>query len=215
VTGLPGDITTITVTGEYLNSVGSPGSGTVIFQPSTVLTDVTGEVIMTGLPVQAPLDNTGVLSITLPCTDNDTIRPNPFYYTVTEAVGGSGGLYPQPPFNIRLPQSLGATVDLSKLVPVPSMAMPSPGLYVISLNGQSGSVSLPNGTVTLSAGQGTVAMSTIAAGSLVYLTTQLPGGTAGSPYLFSLTPGTGFTVKSTSSLDTSTVAYLVLPPSFA
>jgi hypothetical protein len=215
MTGLPGDITTITVTGQYLGVTSNPASGTVIFTPSTVLTDTEGQVILTGLPVTAVLDDTGSFSITLPCTDNDSIRPNPFYYTVTEAIGGSGGMYPQPAFNVVLPSSLGASVDISALAPVPSMATPSPGLYVISFNGQSGSVSLPNGTVELSAGQANVSLTTIAAGSLVYLTTQVPGGTVGSPYMASLTPGTGFQVRSTSSFDTSTVAYLVLPPDFA
>lgn len=206
----PGNISTITVTGSYANVSDSPASGVVLFTPSAVLTDTNGMIILTQTAVTATLTG-GEFSIVLPCTDNTSIRPNPFYYQVNEAIGGSG----QQPFCIAIPSTLGPAVDMSALVPVPSMAQPSPGLYVISLNGQSGSVTLPAGTVTLTGGTATVALSSITTGSLVYLTVQNPAGTVGSLYLNTLTAGTGFTIKSTSSSDTSTVAYLVVPAAFA
>jgi hypothetical protein len=206
---LPGNITTITVTGSYASVTATAAAGAVLFTPSSVLTDSNGMVILTGTPVTAPLVD-GTFSIVLPCTDNVSIRPNPFYYTVNEAVAGSG----QQPFNIALPSTLGPAVDMSALVPVPSMAQPSPGLYVISVNNQSGSVVLPAGTAVLSGGSATVAQQVVTSSSLIYLTVQIPGGTVGSPYISAVTPGTGFTIASTSGADTSTVAWLVIPAAF-
>jgi hypothetical protein len=159
---LPGNINTITVTGSFANALGISASGTVLFTPSSVLTDTNGMVILTETPIIASLA-AGVFSVVLPCTDNTSIRPSPFYYTVTLGIAGSG----QQSFNISLPSTLGSTVDMSALVPVPSMAMPSPGLYVISVNGQSGSVEVLGGATVSgapSAGQVLTATSAAAAG---------------------------------------------------
>ena len=48
------------------------------------------------------------------------------------------------------------------------------------------------------------------ANTLIFLTTQAPAGTPGTPYVATVTPGTGFTVKSTSSGDTSQVAWVLI-----
>jgi hypothetical protein len=207
---LPGDITTITVTGEYANVEDTPAAGTVLFTPSSPLISTSGQIILTTVPATAQLD-AGAFSIVLPCTDNTSVRPNPFYYTVVEAIGGTT----LQPFNIILPASLGPTVDMSALVPVPSMAEPSPGLYVISLNGQSGSVTLPAGAVTLTGGTATVALPSATSSTLIYLTVQTPAGTAGTPYVAALTAGEGFTIGSTSGADASTVAWLAIPAAYA
>jgi hypothetical protein len=207
---LPAGINTITVTGDYANVIGSAAAGAVVFTPSSQISDTSGEIILTGAAVTATLSN-GLMSIVLPCTDNTTLRPVPFSYTVTQAIGGTWGQ----PFTITLPSTLGTSVDMSALVPQPSMAQPTPGLYVISLNGQSGAIVLPAGTITLTAGQATVALSSITTGSLVYLTVQTGAGTVGTPYLNTLTAGVGFTIQSTSASDASTVAYLVVPAAYA
>lgn len=134
---LPGDITTITLTGSFSTTTGAPAGGTVSIAPTTNLTDSTGQVILTAAPQIQTLIS-GAFSVVLPCTDNVSIRPTPFEYLVTPAVPFAF----QEPFAIRIPSTLGATVDLSSLWPVPQPPSPVNGIYVISVNGQSGSVNV-------------------------------------------------------------------------
>jgi hypothetical protein len=61
-----------------------------------------------------------------------------------------------------------------------------------------------NGTSAVS-----VTAAAVTAASRIFLTIQAPGGTPGAPYVNTITPGTGFTVKS-SAADTSTVAWLLV-----
>ncbi|MFJ8041220.1 hypothetical protein ACIRBX_12010 [Kitasatospora sp. NPDC096147] len=68
------------------------------------------------------------------------------------------------------------------------------------------------GTTALAAGTATVTTTAITATSRVFLTAQTPGGTPGALYVQTRTAGTSFTVKSTSSTDTSTVAWLIVDP---
>jgi hypothetical protein len=58
-----------------------------------------------------------------------------------------------------------------------------------------------NGTTAV-----TVTTAGLTANSRVFLTIQTPAGTPGAPYVASITPGTGFTVKSSTG-DTSVVAW--------
>lgn len=83
---------------------------------------------------------------------------------------------------------------------------------VRDLQGMVSSSTPRRGTVVLSAGTATVAMISVTAKSQIMLTIQIPGGTVGSPFVFSRSAGTSFTIHSTSSLDTSTVAYQVTEP---
>ena len=59
---LPGDLTTITVTGAFPTGAGSPLQGVVVFTPSADLTDATGHAIIRAAPVEASLDYTGSFS---------------------------------------------------------------------------------------------------------------------------------------------------------
>ena len=54
----------------------------------------------------------------------------------------------------------------------------------------------------------TVATTAITANSRIFMTIQAPGGTPGSPYVFSTSVATNFVIKSQAS-DTSTVAWLI------
>ena len=60
-------------------------------------------------------------------------------------------------------------------------------------------------------GTAAVACTAVTAASRIFLTVQSPGAgegdVVGSPYVSSLTPGVGFTIASTSTVDGSTVAY--------
>jgi len=69
------------------------------------------------------------------------------------------------------------------------------------------------GRATLVAGGVVVNNTSVTANTEIFLTTQIPGGTGGTLYVAARTAGTSFTVNSTSGLDTSTFAYLLVEPS--
>lgn len=197
---LPGDITTITVTGTYRSATGTAAAGAVVFTPSSMLTDITGQVILTGAPINAPLI-AGVFSVTLPCTDNVTIRPDGFKYLVNQAVGFTSAAQ----FAIALPSTLGPTVDISALAPIPIPALPTAGIYVSTVNGQSGAVAVPAlassapaaGAIAETAPRFAVTSSTmaLASGTLYLAQVLLAGGvqSAGWNWVSGSTGGTVLT----------------------
>ena len=69
------------------------------------------------------------------------------------------------------------------------------------------------GIATLVGGTVTVSNTSVTASSRIFLTTQNPGGTVGAPYISARTAGTSFAITSTSTLDTSDVAYEIFEPS--
>ena len=111
---LPGNVNTITVTGTFLTPAGAPATGTVTFNPgSGVFIDAGGPVILAS-PVTATLNGSGQISAVLACTDNVTLSGTPFTYSVQIALGGQpASAYP----NKSLPHTLGATVNISTLLP--------------------------------------------------------------------------------------------------
>lgn len=68
------------------------------------------------------------------------------------------------------------------------------------------------GTAVLSAGLATVNTTAVSANSRILLTAQSPGGTAGALRVNTRTAGTSFQIASTSTTDTSTVAWVILEP---
>ena len=66
------------------------------------------------------------------------------------------------------------------------------------------------GTATLSAGTVTISNQSITANTRIYLGCKTPGGTVGALFVSASTIGSGFTVKSTSSTDTSLISYLLV-----
>lgn len=68
------------------------------------------------------------------------------------------------------------------------------------------------GTATLVGGTVVVANNKVTATSRIFLTAQAPGGAPGAVYVSARTPGTSFTITSTSGTDTSVVAYILLEP---
>lgn len=67
----------------------------------------------------------------------------------------------------------------------------------------------PIGVVTLTAGAANVSANTTTNSTVIMATVQIPGGTVGSIYVAGRTAGTGFTLASTSSSDTSQVGYMM------
>ena len=112
---LPSNLTTITLTGTFLSNTGVPLSGTIAFLPPPELVDP-ANAIMYSAPVTTTLDASGHFSVSLICTDNGALLPVGWAYTVTEQIAGTRT------YQIYLPHTLGATADLSSVVPVPSLS---------------------------------------------------------------------------------------------
>jgi hypothetical protein len=68
------------------------------------------------------------------------------------------------------------------------------------------------GTSVLTGGTVAVANTSVTASSIIIVGQNTPGGTPGAPYVSSVTPGTGFTITSTTALDTSTVGWEIFEP---
>lgn len=68
------------------------------------------------------------------------------------------------------------------------------------------------GTATLVAGTVAVSTTAVTANSRVFLTAQNTGGTPGALRVSARTPGTSFTITSTSGTDTSAVAWWIVEP---
>lgn len=66
------------------------------------------------------------------------------------------------------------------------------------------------GTGTLSSGAATVANTSVAASSMIYLTDTSNGANLGTISVGTITPGTGFTVASSNTLDSDTFSYLII-----
>lgn len=74
-------------------------------------------------------------------------------------------------------------------------------------------VALPSmhwGKASLTAGSVPVTLPAVSSGSVILVSRMTPSGTLGHLSVASVTPGTGFTVASSSASDASLVGYLVL-----
>lgn len=83
---------------------------------------------------------------------------------------------------------------------------------VRDLDGYVSSQTPRTGTVALVAGAATVTLPSTTARTLIQLTIQAPGGTVGTPHVFSRVAGTSFTIHSSSGTDTSTVGWSAVEP---
>ena len=109
---LPVNLTTITVTGTYLDIAGDPIAGQVKFTPRAVLKNVTSDVILINSTITVTLDANGAFSQSLVATDDSDAAPIDFTYEVEEAfIGGRT-------YDILLPSAtVGGTIDLADVAP--------------------------------------------------------------------------------------------------
>ena len=108
---LPGDLTTVVVTGRFLDPAGVPLTGTVTFTPSAEVTDATGRVVIPATPRSFPLSAQGTFtSDPLAATDNADLLPGWTYLVEAELTTAPGFS-----FSCALPSS-PSTVDLSALI---------------------------------------------------------------------------------------------------
>ena len=105
---LPGNITLITVTGQYLDFQGAAIDGQVKFYPSQVLIDSAADRIIIPTVITEDLV-AGSFSVSIPITNDPDVSPANFTYLYEESFEG-GATY-----IISLPSSLGGSVDISDL----------------------------------------------------------------------------------------------------
>ena len=115
-------MTLCTLTLHYEDVSTNPYSGSVLFQPTTILQDTVNGVSIGYTGVSVTLDGTGSGEIELHFTDDPTITPNnPAYnvwaYRVQENVTAPGASFPEvrAPYFIALPTATGGSALLSDL----------------------------------------------------------------------------------------------------
>jgi len=169
---LPGDLSTVTVTGTFRDAAGAPQLGSVTFAPSANLTDATGEVVVWATPRPYPLA-AGILAAgPLAATDNADLSPSGWTYAVTVAVQGA---MPDT-FWAPLPSS-PSTVDFTALVRMSSPGATSP--YLLTSGGtMAGPLVIGDGLQIPSGAAGGYVLTSDSAGHAAWE----PGGSGGGHF---------------------------------
>lgn len=107
---VPGNLSTVTVTGVYADANGSPQTGTVTFVPTQWLRDTDSDTVIPVLPYVASLTS-GSFSASLVATDNEDID-QVWAYQIVERIDGAVNT-----FTTLLPASL-VSVSTADLIPV-------------------------------------------------------------------------------------------------
>lgn len=105
------NLSTVTVSGTYVDIQGNAIAGQVKFTPRAILTDAAADQIVIPITVTVTLDTNGGFSVVLPVTDDTSLAPTGFTYYVEESFSG-GRTY-----DISLPISGGATINLADVAP--------------------------------------------------------------------------------------------------
>lgn len=122
---IPANLTTITVTGTYVDPAGNAIAGTVSFTAPADICDAAGPGVIPPVPNTQTL-SAGSFSVVLVCTDNAALSPTGWAYTYTETFTALG--YSKT-YSIPLPHTLGSTVDISALIPTSTVPTPAPNVY--------------------------------------------------------------------------------------
>lgn len=109
------NLTTVVITGTYMDFEGNPIEGQIRFSISQVLRNGTDDQMVAPSAVVVPLSN-GSFSATLPATNDPDIVPNPFTYTVEESFSG-GRTY-----TISIPFDTAGSLDLADISPDPTLS---------------------------------------------------------------------------------------------
>jgi hypothetical protein len=169
---LPGDLSTVTVTGTFKDAGGAPQLGSVTFTPSANLTDATGEVVVWATPRAYPLSGGTLTAGPLAATDNSGLSPSGWTYAVTVAVQGTMPYT----FWARLPSS-PSTVNFTALVPESSPGATSP--YLLTSGGtMAGPLVIGDGLQIPSGAAGGYVLTSDSAGHAAWE----PGGSGGGHF---------------------------------
>lgn len=113
---LPSNLTTVEVTGRFIDQTGAAVRGSVTFTLDTYLLDADESVVLTDSSVTATLDATGSFAVDLATTNDPDVTPNGWTWTLTPNFDGFA------PLTFSLPANLAPTVDITVLSP----ALPNP-----------------------------------------------------------------------------------------
>ena len=125
---LPGDLTTVQLTGTFTDSTGNPVRGSVTIAPNATLTDATGEVIIPQFERTYQLYNGTFTSAPMVATSCADISPQGWAYEITVAIDATAPWS----FSVFVPYS-ASPVDLSTLTPTTSS--PYLAAYLASTGG--------------------------------------------------------------------------------
>lgn len=108
-------LSTVTITGNYVDYEGTAIQGQVRFTLGDVLRNGTDDQMVAPSSVVVPLSS-GAFSVTLPATNDPDIVPNPFTYTVEESFPGGRS------YTISVPYDTVGSLDLADLSPNPTIS---------------------------------------------------------------------------------------------
>jgi len=108
------NLTTVTITGSYVDFEGTPIEGQIRFSISEVLRNGTDDQMIAPSSVVVPLSS-GSFSVSIPATNDPDVVPNPFVYTVEESFP-NGRTY-----EISIPYTTSGSLDLADISPDPTL----------------------------------------------------------------------------------------------
>jgi hypothetical protein len=109
------NLTTVTITGNYVDFEGTPIEGQIRFSISEVLRNGTDDQMVAPSSVVVPLSS-GSFSVSIPATNDPDVIPNPFVYTVEESFP-NGRTY-----EISIPYTTSGSLDLADISPDPVLS---------------------------------------------------------------------------------------------
>ena len=109
------NLTTVTLTGSYVDFEGNPIEGQIRFSIAEVLRNGTDDQMVAPSSVVVPLSS-GSFSVSLPATNDPDVVPNPFVYTVEESFP-NGRTY-----EISIPYTTSGSLDLADISPDPTLS---------------------------------------------------------------------------------------------
>jgi len=109
------NLTTVTITGNYVDFEGTPIEGQIRFSISEVLRNGTDDQMVAPSSVVVPLSS-GSFSVSIPATNDPDVVPNPFVYTVEESFP-NGRTY-----EISIPYTTSGSLDLADISPDPVLS---------------------------------------------------------------------------------------------
>jgi hypothetical protein len=149
---LPGNLTTVEVTGRYIDASGAAVRGSVTFTLDTPLLDAGASTYIIETEYTVALDATGSFAVNLPATNDVDVTPTGWTWTLTPNFDGAD------PITFALPTNL-TTVDITTLSP----ALPNPSTtysYVLV-----SAVGAPSGVASLNS-SGTIPVAQIGDASI-------------------------------------------------
>jgi hypothetical protein len=108
------NLTTVTITGSYVDFEGTPIEGQMRFSIGEVLRNGTDDQMVAPSSVVVPLSS-GSFSVTLPATNDPDVVPNPFVYLVEESFPNGRS------YEITIPYTTVGNLDLADISPAPSL----------------------------------------------------------------------------------------------